>query len=315
MSDEKEGEIMAYPRAVIEEVKAAILKETQGMRAGNAAAVVTGRRFDIEMPDRCINVVFYPADSDNAPLIIGFHGGGFLFGGNALNDGMWSETGGVLGAAVASIEYRKSPDYQYMAAIEDAYDALSYLYNNAGEYGIDRNRISVMGCSAGANLAAAVCLYAREKGGPAIDKQILMYPFLDCDTDPDSKGEGSLSGPVMYIFNELHCLPEETRLPLVSPVFATQEELKGLPDAIICYAENDNLRNEGIVYAGMLRDAGVKVSDMTAAGMPHGFYESGFGPLSKEDEQFLGEEVKRMILDGTIARSSQECLQFVKDNY
>lgn len=303
---------MGYPRGIIEQVKAAILKETKQMREGNAAAVVTGTRFDIEMPDRKINIVFYPADSDNAPLIIGFHGGGFLFGGNALNDGMWSETGRVLGAAVASVEYRKSPDYQYMAAIEDAYDALCYFHNNAEEYGIDKNRILVMGCSAGANLAAAVCLYAKEKGGPAIEKQILMYPFLDTDTDPDSKGEGSLGGPVMYIFNELHCKPEETKNPLVSPVFASREELVGLPDAIICYAENDNLKYEGMKYAGMLRDAGVGVADMTAEGMPHGFYESGFGPLSKEEEQFLGEEVKRMVIDGTIGKKSAECLLFVK---
>ena len=306
---------MSYPREVIEEVKSVVLKEVALMRQMNRDWVVSGQRMKISMPDRDIDVVFYPAETENAPLIIGFHGGGFLFGGNAMNDPLWKENGEVLGAAVASVEYRKSPDYQYMAAIEDAYDALVYFSSNAAEYGIDPDRISVMGFSAGANLAASLCLYAKEQGGPSIYKQILLYPFLDTATDPDSKGEGSISGPIMYIFNELHCKPEEASLPLVSPVFASREELTGLPDAIIAYSENDCLRHEGIKYAGMLRDAGVGVVDRMYEGMPHGFYESGFGEISEGEMQFLGDDVKALIKDGTISRVSHDCLAFIKENF
>jgi acetyl esterase len=306
---------MSYPREIIEEVKAAVLKETKGMRQGNRYASVSGSRMTIQLPDRKIDAVFYPAETDNAPLIIGFHGGGYLFGGSALNDAMWSETSKVLGAAIVSIEYRKSPEFQYMAAIEDGYDALKYFSENAAEYNIDKDRISVMGCSAGAGLAVSVCLYAKEQGGPAIDKQILMYPFLDCATDPDSKGEGSISGPIMYVFNELHCKPEEAALPLVSPVFASIDELKGQPAAIFCYADNDNLKNEGQKYADMLREVGVHVAEMTAEGMPHGFYESGFGEITDAELAFLGDDVKRMVREGTVAKVSRECLEFVKANY
>lgn len=306
---------MSYPREIIEETKAGMLEATKGMRLANRYASVSGNRMKINMPDRDIDAVFYPADTDNAPLILGFHGGGYLFGGCALNDAMWSETGKALGAAIASIEYRKSPEYQYMAAIEDAYDALKYFSENASDYNIDKDRISVMGCSAGAGLAVSVCLYAKEQGGPAIDKQILMYPFLDCATDPDSKGEGSLGGPIMYVFNELHCKPEETALPLVSPVFASIDELKGQPDAIFVYADDDNLKTEGQKYAGMLREAGVSVAEMTAERMPHGFYESGFGKITDEELAFLGDDVKRMVLDGTVAKVSRECLEFVKENF
>lgn len=302
---------MAYPREVIEEVKTIILGETKEMRRLNKIFPVSGERMIISRPDRDIEAVFYPAQKDNAPLIIGFHGGGFLFGGAAMNDAMWRETGEKLGAAVVSVEYRKSPEFQYMEAIEDAYDTLVYFNENAGKYRVDNNRISVMGCSAGANLAAVVSMYAKRQGGPKIDKQILMYPFLDGDTDPDSKGEGSLAGPVMYIFNELHCKPEETRDPLVSPVFADTEELKGLPEAIVCYAENDNLKHEGIKYSEMLREAGVEVADMMAYGMPHGYYESGFGKISDEEMRFLGDEVKAKIFSGEIAASSQESLAFI----
>lgn len=306
---------MAYPREVIEEVKTTILGEVSMMRELNRNWPVSGERMKISMPDRDIDVLFYPAAEAGAPLILGFHGGGFLFGGNAMNDSLWKENGETLGAAVASVEYRKSPDYQYMAAIEDAYDALVYFHDNADEYGIDPGRISVIGFSAGANLATALCLYAKEKGGPAIEKQILLYPFLDTDTDPDSKGRGSLEGPIMYIFNELHCRPEETRLPLVSPVFATKEELTGMPPAVIGYAENDNLRAEGLKYAAMLREAGTEVWDETYAGMPHGFYESGFGEISEAELQFLGDDVKALIKDGSICRTSHECLAFIKAHF
>lgn len=306
---------MAYPREVIEEVKTIILGETKEMRRLNNTVPVSGKRMKIQMPDREIELIFYPAKTESAPLIIGFHGGGFLFGGAAMNDAMWKETGEKLGAAVASVEYRKSPEFQYMEAIEDAYDTLVYFSEKAAEYGIDPARISVMGCSAGANLAAAVSIYAKRQGGPAIDKQILMYPFLDTDTDPDSKGEGSLAGPVMYIFNELHCKPEETRDPLVSPVFSEIEELKGLPAAIVCYAENDNLKHEGMKYSEMLREAGVDVWDMMAYGMPHGYYESGFGKISDEELRFLGDEVKAKIFSGEIAESSQKSLTFIAEHF
>ena len=306
---------MPYSREVLEETKAGMLEAAKGMRLANRYVSVSGERMTIKLPDRRIEAVFYPAEKDNAPLILGFHGGGYLFGGCALNDAMWSETGKVLGAAVASIGYRKSPEYQYMAAVEDAYDALKYFSENADEYNIDKDRISVMGCSAGAGLAVSACLYAKEQGGPPIDKQILMYPFLDCAADPDSKGEGSLGGPMVYVFNELHCNPEEAALPLVSPVFAAIDELKGQPDAIFCYADNDNLKNEGKKYAGMLKEAGVNVAEITAERMPHGFYESGFGEITEAELAFLGDDVKRMVLDGTVAKVSRECLEFVKDNY
>ncbi|MEI3340666.1 MAG: alpha/beta hydrolase fold domain-containing protein [Eubacterium sp.] len=150
---------------------------------------------DLPVQDRQINIVYFRAKREHAPLILGFHGGGFLFGGNAMNDAMWSAVRDALDVNVASVEYRKSPDYRYKEALDDAYDAAVYMKNHAEEFGFDENRISVMGCSAGAGLAATVCLHAKEKGGVLFQNQILMYPFLDASTDPDSKGEGNVGGP------------------------------------------------------------------------------------------------------------------------
>ena len=309
------GEIMGYPREVIEQVKEAVCKEAAEMRRINKIVPVTGKRLQITQPDRQIDVVFYPSEKEHAPLILGFHGGGFLFGGCAMNDAMWSETGAQLGAAVASVEYRKSPDYQWREALADAYDAAVYFQNNAEEYGINKNDISVMGCSAGANLAASVCLYANQQKNHLFQRQILMYPFLDSATDPDSKGKGSLEGPIKYVFNELHRKPEEAKVPLVSPVFAEKKELEGLPKTIICYADQDNLKAEGQKYAEMLRNVGIGVDDMVTIGMPHGFYESGFGKISEGEMDFLGDDVKEMIRNGKIAQASQECLEFIKKHF
>lgn len=298
-----------------EKVKAQVLREAKMMREINRKIPVSGERIDLPVGDRDVNIVYFRAERENAPLVLGFHGGGFLFGGNSMNDAMWTAVRDVLQVNVASVEYRKSPDYQYQAALDDAYDAAVYMRDHAQGFGFDRENISVMGCSAGACLAATVCIYAKQKGGISFQNQILMYPFLDADTDPDSKGEGSIGGPIMYVFNELHCAPEEARLSVVSPVFAAPEELQGLPDAVFCMADHDSLKQEGYRYADMLSNAGVPVHVQEYAKMPHGFFESGFGKISAEEMSFLGDEVISMIQSGEIAEASERALAFVRENF
>lgn len=295
-----------------EELKEKISKETKMMRAINLNAKVSGVRFDIPVAGRKINIVYYKAKQEHAPLILGFHGGGYLFGGNAMNDAMWSRVSEVLGANVASVEYRKSPEYRYKEALDDAYDTLVYMQAHAGALGHDADRISVMGCSAGANLAATLCIYAKQQRNDSIRKQILMYPFLDAYTNPDSKGEGSIQGPIMHLFNELHCTPEEAKLSIVSPVFATREELQNLPEAIFCMADFDCLKKEGYDYAKTLEEAGVNVHTMCSEKMPHGYFESGFGKISDEEQQFLGDDVIKLIQSGDIAKASESALQYIK---
>lgn len=301
-------------RFIIDQVKEAVVKEASGMRALNKELPTSGKRMDIHVGDREINIIHFSAKSQKAPVIIGFHGGGFLFGGNAMNEKLWTAIRDYLDINVISVEYRKSPDYQWREALEDAYDATLYLYEHSDEFGFDKNQIYVMGGSAGAGLAASLCIYAKMKGFHAIKKQILIYPFLDCDTDPMSKGEGSLTGPIMYVFNELHCKPEETKMSLVSPIFASLEELEGLPQAIMYMADNDNLKHEGFKYAQMLKDAGVDVVFGQAKGMPHGYIETGFGENFPGEFHFLDESVVAQIESGETYKASMETLEFIKEN-
>lgn len=301
-------------REIIEAVKEQVIKEAAQMRIINRKIPVTGERINLPLGDRIVNIVYYRAMEKNAPLLLGFHGGGFLFGGNAMNDAMWAAVRDILKMNVASVEYRKSPEYQYQEAVDDAYDTALYMKKHWKSFGFNPDKISVMGCSAGANLATALCIYAKPKKELTFEYQILMYPFLDSFTDPDSKGKGSLEGPIMHVFNELHSSPEDARKSVVSPVFAEEAELRELPHAVLCMADNDNLKSEGYKYAAMLKKAGVKTDVYQCQGMPHGFFESGFGSISEEEMQFLGEDVKEMIRNGSIAKASRDAIAFVARN-
>ncbi len=304
-----------YPASVLEEVKSNVIQEAMEMRRLNKVVPVSGERRSICLEDRTIDVVYYKTTNKQAPLLICFHGGGFLFGGCALDDYLWHSICKRLDVNLVSVEYRKSPEFMYRDALEDAYDATDYLIEHADEYGFDPERISVFGGSAGGNLATALCLYAKEKGNIEFDNQILMYPFLDIDTDPDEKGAGSLSGPIMYVFNELHCKPEESAYPLVSPIFATKEMLKDQPNTIISYAEDDNLRNEAERYARKLQEAGVQVAEKLSYSMPHGFLELGFGNDAVGSRDYLGDDVIEKLENGSIKAASIEMLEFIARNY
>lgn len=301
-------------RAMIDEAKAGVLEEVKVMRKLNREIPVSGERINLAVPDREIPIVYFKAQKAKAPLIIGFHGGGYLFGGAALNDDMWLAVRDSLNMNVASVDYRMSPEYQWKEALDDAYDASVYLKEHAAEFGFDPEKIYVLGASAGAGLAASVCLYANRKKNNLYTGQILLYPFLDVDTDPDSKGEGSLSGPIMYVFNELHCSPQEAKNPLISPVFASREDLTGLPPAIVVYADYDNLKTEGMQYAAMLRSAEVPAADRLAEGMTHGYFENGFTDPSKIEQGFLSDIDKKLLNDGSFHTASLETLEFIKEN-
>ncbi|MCC8101024.1 MAG: alpha/beta hydrolase [Clostridiales bacterium] len=305
-------------RALVDKMKKELAQEVSKMNLANQMMEIDGIRHTLPLEGRTLDMVYYPINKEKgtdqekkAPLLIGFYGGGFLFGGCAMNDYMWQALGSQLGVNVASIGYRKSPDHMWRDVLDDGYDASVYLKEHAEKFGFDPEHISVFGCSAGASLATRTALYAKKKGNLFFENEILLYPFVDVATDPLEKGEGSLSGPIMYVFNEFHRTEGEARLPLVSPVFATTEELRGMPNTVIVLSENDCLRAEGQKYGELLAAAGVPVYMTCMEGMPHGFFEAGFG-VRGEEVEFLGEAVLSGIKDGTIPQKSAESMEFIK---
>lgn len=288
------------------------IRKALNQRTVNKYKNVTGKRFDIPCGDRNINIVYYEAAGKQAPLILGFHGGGYLFGGNAFNDQMWNAVSQNLGVNVASVEYRKSPQYQYQHALEDAISAYLWFKTNASEFDFNEKNISVMGFSAGANLAATLCLALKHQNLCDIKHQMLIYPYLDAHTDPAQKGDGQF---LMYLFNELHSSPEVTKSLYLSPVFATEADLRELPEAWICVADHDALKPEGYEYGEMLRDAGVPVHIMCAEHMPHEFFEAGFGDYSETMLKEKTPEFYRVVKSGTAHEAAVKTLLFLKGAY
>lgn len=348
--------------------RAEMIKQAHGIAIADKMIRVSGQRIKLELEGRALDAVYYPwedgegtregavnaskgdaAAGDAAakadgkakrpPLIVGFHGGGFLFGGCALNDAMWVAVVEALEAPVVSVGYRQGADHDWNDSLKDAVDAVHYLAAHAGDFDADAERIIVMGQSAGALLAATVALKFNmdRKGlspgdgfddvvadatdaahvasaGAKICDCILLYPLLDVATESDAKGEGSLGAPACDIFQELHCNDHNVRNPLVSPIYASREMLEGLPHTIIVTCDYDNLRHEGLRYATMLKEAGVSVAEMRAEGMPHAYFESGFKKPTDFEKQFLGENAQELVESGALHAWSVRTLEFIKEN-
>jgi acetyl esterase len=220
--------------------------------------------------------VYRPVKNENLPVLIFFHGGGFVIGNLETHDRLCRAFANAAGCAVISVDYRLAPENKYPAAVDDAYAVTKYVAEHAAEFGIDPNRIAVGGDSAGANLATVMCLLSRDRGGPRLKFQLLIYPFVDqFDQSPSMQefAEGYfLSRAGMDWFRESYLPSREAGMePSASPMYA--KELRGLPPAMVVTAECDPLRDQGEAYARKLQDAGVPVELKRYEGMIHVFMQ------------------------------------------
>ena len=306
---------MANQAIPYEKLKSLMLHQAEKMRTINRIVPVSGERYDLPLEGRKINIVYYSAKTKNAPLLLGFHGGGFLFGGNALNDAMWLAVRDAFGVNVASVEYRKSPDFSSTDAIMDGYDAAVYLKAHADTFGFDPDQISVMGASAGANIATGVCIYAGEKNPGLFINQVLIYPLVDNVTPNTEKKDGHLSDAGDQVFRDLHCTKEQAKTSIVSPLFASDNELAKLPNTIICTADIDSLKEEGLLYAARLKENGVPTALMVCEGMPHIFFEVGFGKVSDEELQAHSPQLQELVRNGSAHEASVKALSFAAKHF
>ncbi|HVA11919.1 MAG TPA: alpha/beta hydrolase [Stellaceae bacterium] len=207
-------------------------------------------------------------------LIVFYHGGGWVIGGIDESEMIARFLVDKTGAAVALVDYRLAPEHPFPTPIEDCYDGLLW---GAKEAGVQRLNVPlvVAGDSAGGNLATVCAMLARDRGGPKIALQILMYPVCDCDMETDSyRAFGSglvLTAADMGWFYDHYLQSDRHKRadPLVSPLRALA--LQGLPPALIITAEYDVLRDEAETYGKRLAAAGVKVSIKRYRGVTHGF--------------------------------------------
>ncbi len=216
--------------------------------------------------------VYHPEPGAVLPLVVHFHGGGWVGGSIAAADRPCRTLALASGCVVVSVEYRLAPENPFPAPLRDCVAATRWLAAHADEVGADGTRIALMGDSAGGNLAAATALVLRDEGGPAIAHQMLLYPALDQAGSYPSReenGTGYLltAGSMAWFGWHYAADPAD---PYASPLRAS--DLSGLPPATIAVAGFDPLRDEGVAYAGRLRADGVPVALLEWPGTVHGFF-------------------------------------------
>jgi acetyl esterase len=229
------------------------------------------------LPERTTRLRVYSPTRDRPvplPLVVFFHGGGWVWGDPRSYDAFCSQLARRVPAVVVSADYRLAPEHRMPTAAEDAYAATAWLAEHADQVGADGSRLAVIGDSAGGNLAAVVSILARDRGGPAIAHQVLIYPGTDGTLSSPSLEERA-HGPILTLasvraYRSMYLGPGgDERDVRMSPLLA--DDLSRLPAALVQSAGLDPLRDDATRYAERLRSAGTSVRHTEYAGAPHGY--------------------------------------------
>ena len=242
-------------------------------RARDDVEVSTGR---VELPGRGVRDarIYRPAAAaaTDPPVIVSYHGGGWISGHVGQCEWWNSELAARAGVVVIATGYGLAPESTFPEPLEDCYAGLTWVTDNAAQLGIDASRVAVMGNSVGANFAAGVTLLARDRQGPPIALQILINPYLDLAREYPSEHEHAdgpwLTRAYMQQTSQQYLAGHDPADPYVSPVLAAHE---GLPAALIQTAGRDPLRDQGAAYADALRAAGVPVRHTEYPRAIHGY--------------------------------------------
>lgn len=214
--------------------------------------------------------LYRPSTPGPHPIVVYFHGGGWVFGDQQSDDPFCRDLCRRTGMIFVSVGYRHAPEHRFPTAAEDGYAATRWIAEHASELGGRPGPMTVAGWSAGANIAAVTCQLARDRGGPQISGQLLVCPVTDCTFDRPSYNDNAtgyfLTRSLMYWFWDLYCSPGDRTDPRASPL---RGKLEGLPPAFVATCEFDPLRDEGIAYAEALAAAGVPVEQLNARGHFH----------------------------------------------
>ena len=222
--------------------------------------------------------VYTPEGSGPHPGLVYFHGGGWVIGSPDSHDVSCRQLARDAGAVVVSVDYRLAPEHRYPAAADDCYAATQWTVANAAELGIDPARVAIGGDSAGGNLTAAVALMARDRGGPALVFQLLIYPVTDADFTrasyvDNAEGYFLTTSAMQWFWDHYVPDPAQRAEALCAPLRA--DDLSGLPPALVQTAEYDPLRDEGEAFADRLKQSGVPTTLTRYDGLIHGYFAMG----------------------------------------
>jgi acetyl esterase len=237
------------------------------------------------------------APSGPLPMVVYFHGGGFVIASVATYDSSCRAIANKAGAIVCSVAYRMAPEHRLPAAHEDSYAATQYIMKNGAAWGGNTKKVAVMGESAGGNLATDMCLMAKMRGGIMPIHQVLVYPVVQGKTTPSYKAYYNakpLSTPMMRWFFK-YALPNKAfaNNPLASPLYAPDAMFKGLPPATIIAAEIDPLQSEGMMYAKKLQKNNITTKYRIYPGVTHEFFGmAAVVDKAKQANSFAASELK-----------------------
>lgn len=230
--------------------------------------------------EHCIPVrIFSPDDSHFHPIIIFFHGGGWVTGNIDTYDRVCCDIARLTGRIIISVDYRLAPEYRFPAGLEDCYSVVAEVFANLDIFGVNRTQVTIMGDSAGGNLAAAVSLMARDRGEFAIDSQILLYPATYNDHSASSPFPSIVENGTDFLLtskkiSDYLTLYRSKVEDLDNPYFAPLlcENLTNQPKTLIITAQFDPLRDEGEAFSLALRDEGNYVEYYCIPDALHGFF-------------------------------------------
>ncbi len=210
------------------------------------------------------------------PMFMFIHGGGWLLGDFPTHQRMVRDLVVLTGYCGVFVNYTRTPDAQFPQAINEIYAATQWVAENGPEIHVDGKNMAIVGNSVGGNMSTVTTLMAKEKNGPKIKLQILMWPIVDANFDTESYRQFGdqrfLTTPLMKWFYDMYIADPVKRKDIhASPLQATVEQLKGLPPALIQVAENDVLRDEAEAYGRKLDEAGVTVTTVRYDGVIHDF--------------------------------------------
>ena len=219
--------------------------------------------------------IYTPPGSGPFPALVWFHGGGWVVGDLESADATARLLTLGAGCVVVSVDYRLAPEAKFPGPAEDCYAATRWVAEHAAEIGVSGNNLAVGGDSAGGNLAAAVCLMVKDRGGPPLGMQLLVYPVTDRNFETGSYGDNaegySLTRETMIWYWDKYLANDaDGGNAYAAPLRA--QDLGGLPSAVVITAEYDPLRDEGEAYANRLEAAGVPTTLTRYPGMIHGFF-------------------------------------------
>ena len=256
----------------------------------------------VTLPGRELFVRVYRSAPGRRPALVYFHGGGWVAGSVFTHDGACAALAENAQAVVVSVGYRRAPENPYPAPNDDAYAALTWVAANAAALDIDAARLAIGGDSAGAHLAAGAAIEARDRDGPMLAFQLLVYPVIEPDFESPSYCAHAVS-PTLTRADMIdywsHYLPGNlaTRDPRAVPSRAAT--LAGLPPTHVVVAELDPLRDEGVRYAQALAGAGVAASIVEVPGLTHGFLRAApFVKAAEDAQRALGRAAGRAL--GTV---------------